>query len=307
VSTATEVAIVGLGRMGQAVAERLLEVGHRVTVWNRSPEPAARLVERGARVVGAPADVWLEAPVAITFLADDQAVEAVCLGPDGLLDRTLGGGSLLVEMSTISPDCSAKIAGGAAAAGVAYLRAPVSGNPVVVRAGNLGIIVSGDRRTFDEALPLLSAIGPKVFHVGGGEEARIVKLALNAMIAGTMGLLAEAILLCETLGLDRRQLLEVAAASAIGSPFVAYKTQPLIDRDYTATFSTVGMAKDLTLALDAAATALVALPVTALVAEQLHLAEALGMGHLDMLALLPLLQDGAGRPTDVPIGARSRR
>lgn len=305
-STATEVAIVGLGRMGQAVAERLLETGHRVTVWNRSSEPAARLEERGARVVGAPADVWLEAPVAITFLADDHAVEAVCFGPDGLLDRPSVGG-LLVEMSTISPNCSARIAGAAAAAGVEYLRAPVSGNPVVVRAGNLGIIVSGDRRTFEEALPLLSAIGPKVFHVGGGEEARIVKLALNAMIAGTMGLLAEAILLCEGLGLDRRQLLEVAGASAIGSPFIAYKTAPLIDRDYRATFSTVGMAKDLTLALDAAATALVRLPVTTLVAEQLHRAEDLGMGQLDMLALLPLLQDGSGRPTDVPIGARSRR
>jgi len=299
VTPRSEAALLGLGRMGQAVAERLLDSGHRLTVWNRSPEASARLSHRGARPVVAPGDVWSEAPIAITFLADDNAVEMVCLEPEGLLTAPHPG-RILVEMSTISAECSARIAARAIQSGVRYLRAPVSGNPSVVRAGNLSIIVSGDRRTYEDALPLLSAIGPKIFHVGETEEARIVKLALNAMIAGTMGLLAEAIVLSEAFGLDRRQFLEVVQGSAIGSPFVGYKMQPLIDRDYTATFSTTGMAKDLGLTLDAAATALVSLPVTALVSDQLRLAETLGLGELDMLTLLPVLQDRAGRPTDVP-------
>ena len=296
----SELTLVGLGRMGQAVAERLLDGGHHLTVWNRSPEPAARLSERGARTVAEAGDVWSEAPVAITFLADDRAVEAVCLAPGGLLDRARPG-CVLIEMSTISPECSARVAARAAEAGVGYLRAPVSGNPTVVRAGNLGIVVSGDRLTYEAALPILSSIGAKIFYVGETEEARIVKLALNTMIAGTMGLLAEAIVLCEAYALDRRQLLEVAAGSAIASPFITYKTQPLIDRDYTATFSTIGMAKDLGLALEAAATALVPLPVASILADQFRLAEKLGLGDLDMLALLPVLQDSARQPSDVPI------
>jgi 3-hydroxyisobutyrate dehydrogenase-like beta-hydroxyacid dehydrogenase len=299
----SNVALLGLGHMGQAVAERLLDSGHHLTVWNRSPEAAAALVDQGARVAATPAAVWSEAPVAITFLADDRAVEAVCLGPNGLLDGPRPG-CRLIEMSTISAECSARIAAQASRTGVGYLRAPVSGNPTVVRAGNLGIIVSGDRRSFERSQPLLSDIGPKIFHVGEAEEARIVKLALNAMIAGTMGLLAEAILLAETFGLDRRQFLEVAQGSAIASPFLAYKTQPLIDRDYTPTFSTSGMTKDLGLVLEAATTALCALPLTTLVADQFRRADALGLGSLDMLAVLPMLQDDAGRHTDVPFPAR---
>lgn len=296
----SQVALLGLGRMGQAVAERLLDAGHHLTVWNRSQEATARLAQRGARPVATPGDAWSEAPMVVTFLADDRAVEAVCLGSHGLLTKPHPG-RILIEMSTISTECSATIAAAAGRAGVRYLRAPVSGNPTVVRAGNLGIIVSGERRTYEEALPLLSAIGPKVFHVGEGEEARVLKLCLNAMIAGTMELLAEAILLAEAFGLDRRHLLEVAQGSAIGSPFVAYKTGPLIDRDYTATFSTALMAKDLGLVLDAADTALVTLPVTALLADQLRAAQDFGLGDLDMLALLPVLQDRSGQPTDVPI------
>jgi 3-hydroxyisobutyrate dehydrogenase-like beta-hydroxyacid dehydrogenase len=299
----SNVALLGLGHMGQAVAERLLDSGHDLTVWNRSPEAAAALADQGARVVATPAAVWAEAPVAITFLADDRAVEAVCLGRNGLLDGPRPG-CRLIEMSTISAECSARIAAQASRTGVGYLRAPVSGNPTVVRAGNLGIIVSGDRRTYERSHPLLSDIGPKIFHVGEAEEARIVKLALNAMIAGTMGLLAEGILLAETFGLDRRQFLEVAQGSAIASPFLAYKTQPLIDRDYTPTFSTTGMMKDLGLALEAATTALVSLPLTTLVADQFRRAAAAGLGSLDMLSVLPMLQDDAGRHTDVPLPAR---
>jgi len=299
----SNVALLGLGHMGQAVAERLLDRGHHLTVWNRSPEAAARLAADGARVAATPADVWSEAPVAITFLADDHAVKEVCLGRGGLLDGPPSG-CRLIEMSTISAECSARIAAQASRAGVGYLRAPVSGNPTVVRSGNLGIIVSGDRRTFERSRPLLSDIGPNIFHVGEAEEARIVKLAINAMIAGTMGLLAEAIVLAETFGLDRRQLLEVAQGSAIASPFLAYKTQPLIDRDYTPTFSTTGMTKDLDLALEAARTTLVSLPLTTLVADQFRRSAAAGLGPLDMLAVLPMLQDDAGRQSDVPLPAR---
>jgi len=294
-----DVAIVGLGRMGQALARRLLDQGHRVAVWNRSPGPAQELQAAGAEVLGDLAAAWANGRPVITFLADDAAVEAVCAD----LIATAPAGGLLIEMSTISQAASARVADAAQAAGVRYLRAPVSGNPTVITAGNLAIMVSGDRAAFDDAHELLTAIGPKVYYVGDAEQARVMKLALNAIIAGTTQLLAEAITLGETHGLDRADMLEVMAGSAVASPFIGYKTKALVDRDYTATFSTALLAKDLDLAIDAAGD--VPLPVTELVRRLTDETVAEGMGELDFLALLPHLQQLAGRPTDVPVPARS--
>jgi 3-hydroxyisobutyrate dehydrogenase-like beta-hydroxyacid dehydrogenase len=299
-----DVAIVGLGRMGRALAVRLLDQGHAVTVWNRSPGPAGELEALGARVADGLADAWTGADTAITFLADDGAVAAVCLGDDGLL-AAAPPDALLIEMSTISAGASARVADEAERRGARYLRAPVSGNPTVIAAGNLGIMVSGERAAFDDAHELLLAIGPKVYYVGDGEQARILKLALNAMIAGTMQLLAEAITLGEANGLDRADLLEVVAGSAIASPFVGYKTKALVERDYTATFSTALLKKDLDLAVAAAGAVDVPLPVTERVRGLTADACDDGLGELDFLALLAHLQHLAGRATDVPVAARS--
>jgi 3-hydroxyisobutyrate dehydrogenase-like beta-hydroxyacid dehydrogenase len=299
-----DVAVAGLGRMGRALAARLLDQGYEVTVWNRSPGPAEEIQGRGARAAVDLPSVWAPNRPVITFLADDDAVGAVCLGEGGLLASAPDGG-VLIEMSTISAPCSARIADAAAAAGVGYLRAPVSGNPGVITAGRLGIMVSGDRSLFDAARELLLAIGPQVHYVGDREQARIMKLALNAMIAGTTQLLAEAITLGEASGLDRADMLEVLAGSAIASPFIAYKTAPLVRRDYTATFSTALLAKDLGLALDAAAAANVPLPVTENVRSLTDAACAEALGDLDFTALLPHLQHLAGQPADVPVATES--
>ena len=179
-----------------------------------------------------------------------------------------------------------------------YLRAPVSGNPTVITAGNLGIMVSGDRAAFDAAHELLTAIGPKVYYVGDASrrayEARAERDHRRHHAA-----LAEAITLGEAHGLDRADMLEVMAGSAVASPFIGYKTKALVDRDYTATFSTALLAKDLGLAVDAAGD--VPLPVTELVRRLTDETVAEGLGDLDFLALLPHLQQLAGRPTDVPV------
>jgi 3-hydroxyisobutyrate dehydrogenase-like beta-hydroxyacid dehydrogenase len=297
-----DVAVVGLGRMGRALAVRLAGQGHQLTVWNRSPGPAEELAaEHGVAVAADLADTWAPGRTVVSFLADDAAVAGVCLGDDGLL-AAAPAGAMLVEMSTISTAASAEVAEAAARHGVRYLRAPVSGNPSVITAGNLGIIVSGARADFDAAHDLLGAIGPKVFYVGDGEQARVTKLALNAMIAGTVQLLAVAFTLAEASGLDRADLLKVVAGSAIGSPFIGYKTAALVDRDYTPTFSTALLAKDLGLALDAAGAAGVPMPVTEDVLHATREACGEGLGDLDFLALLPHLQRQAGRTPDVPVG-----
>jgi 3-hydroxyisobutyrate dehydrogenase-like beta-hydroxyacid dehydrogenase len=286
------VAVLGLGQMGVPIAERLEKAGHELSVWNRSAGPAAAFADRRVRVLGKPSEAWEHADVSITMLSDDAAVEAVTLGDDGLLSGEASGA--LVDMSTIGADSSARVAERCERSGVSFLRAPVSGNPSVVVAGNLGIIVSGPREAFDRLGDTLRDIGPNVFYVGAGEEARIVKLALNVMIGGTAQLLAEALVLSEKYGIDRAAVLEVIGGTAMGSPFVKYKTDALVADDYSSTFSASMIYKDLALALEAAHDAGTPLPVAAVTQQLVEGCIATGMGDADFTALLPRLRREAG-------------
>lgn len=301
------VAVLGLGHMGVPIAERLAQAGHELSVWNRSPEPLRPFAQRGVVCLEQPSGAWRHADVAITMLSDDDAVKAVLLGEDGVLSGDPPRAATLIDMSTISAPASAEIAQAADRHGTAYLRAPVSGNPSVVAAGNLGIIVSGPLASFERCRALLGDIGPNLFHVGDGEQARIVKLALNLMIGGTTQLLAEALVLAERNGLDRAKLLEVVAGSAIGSPYVNYKQRTLLSGDYSSTFTARLLHKDLSMALDAGHAASVPLPVTALVQQLVEACIAQGFGELDLAVLVPQLERSAGiersagvERTDVP-------
>ncbi len=295
-----EIAVAGLGRMGRALAARLVEQGASVTVWNRSAGPADELRAAGADVAGSVGALWGRAGVVMSFLADDRAVEAVCLGDGGLLASATPGG-VLVEMSTISPGTSARVGAEAERCGVAYLRCPVSGNPGVLRSGKLLLIVSGPRAAYEAARPALELVANNSHYVGGSDEARVVKLAVNAVLAATTELLAETVTLCEAAGIERSAYVGVLAASALGSPFVAYKRDALVDRQYDATFTTEMLAKDLHLALREASERGIPLPVTELVAELTDGACDGGLGGYDFLALLPFLQHRAGVATDLPV------
>jgi 3-hydroxyisobutyrate dehydrogenase-like beta-hydroxyacid dehydrogenase len=294
------VAVVGLGKMGEPIARRLLGAGHELTVFNRTPGRAAHLVEHGAREVSTARDVWATADICITMVADDRALRAVTQGEHGVLADAVAGRTL-IDMSTVSPTGSAQVAAAAADVGVVFLRAPVSGAPPVVEAGNLGVMVSGDRETFERLEPMLRDIGPNVFYLGAGDEARVMKLALNLIIAGTGELMAEALVLGEASGLDRSTMLEVMGASAIGSPFVKYKTPGLVADNYAALFTTTAMHKDLTLALEAGGAVDASLPATALVHGLLEDCISAGMADLDFMTLFPLRQREAGLEPAVTI------
>lgn len=287
------IAVLGLGRMGAAIADRLLLAGHELTVWNRSPAATEPFAARGVRVAARPADVWRHADVAITMLADGAALESVV---EGLIEG-LGDASeerVVIDMGTVGADTSARVAAALGERGVALLRAPVSGNPSVVAAGNLAIVVSGPRETFEALAPTLADIGPHLHHVGAGEQARVVKLALNLMLAGTTQLLAEALVLLEKEGVERAAALAVINGSAVGSPFVRYKSEALIADDYASTFTAELMRKDLELALAAGRAASVPLALTAATTQLFSGAIAQGMGQLDLIALLPRLRREAG-------------
>jgi 3-hydroxyisobutyrate dehydrogenase-like beta-hydroxyacid dehydrogenase len=279
--------------MGEPIARRLLEAGHALCVWNRTPGRTAGLAESGAQVVPAPCDAWQSAEVCVTMVLDDGALLDVAIGPGGVLAPGAEG-RVLVDMSTVSTAASRQVAEAAAAAGVGYLRAPVSGNPSVVEAGNLGIMVSGDQQVFARTEAMLRDVGPNVFYVGAGEEARVLKLALNLMIASNAQAIAEALVLGEAHGLDRATMLEVMGASAVGSPFVKYKTAALVKDDYAATFTGHAMWKDLSMALAAAHEAHAPLPVTAAIQQLVEGCIGAGWGDLDLMMLLPRLRREAG-------------
>ena len=170
-------------------------------------------------------------------------------------------------------------------------------------AGHLAILASGDAAAFAGARPVLEAIGPALLELGAGEEARVMKLALNLMLAGTTQLLAEALVMGEAHGLGRARMLEVIGGSVVGSPFVKYKAPPLVAEDYTSTFSAAMMHKDLRLVVECAGAAGVPVPVTAIVQQLVQACIGSGMGELDFSVLVPRLPargwsaTGAARPS----------
>ncbi|HEX6788157.1 MAG TPA: NAD(P)-dependent oxidoreductase [Gaiellaceae bacterium] len=285
------VGLIGLGHMGSAFAERLIAAGYSLLVFNRSLAKAEPLTVLGAEIAGSAESLAERSDVVLTSLSDDDALHSVA----STVAESARPGTVLVDMSTVSPGISADVALMARDGGIAYLRAPVSGNPSVVRAGNLSFIVSGPKDALERAEPVLLAIGPTIQYVGDGEQARIVKLAVNLVIGGLAQLMAEALVLGEASGVSRRELLEVMGGSAAGAPFVKYKTEPLLNDDYSATFTTSLMEKDIDLILDAADDAAVALPVARELKALLRTAVEAGYGDDDFMALYLNLRDTARR------------
>ncbi len=283
------VGLIGLGNMGSAFAERLLDGGYHLTVFNRSRAKADPLVDRGAAVAETAEELAAAVDVVLTSLSDDDALESVA----GTVVGAARPGTVLADASTVSPDASARVAALAERAGIEYLRAPVSGNPGVVRAGNVAFIVSGPPAALERAVPVLRAIGPVVHVVGDAEQARIVKLAINLVIAGLAQLIAEALVLGEASGVSRASLLETMGDSAAGAPFVRYKTEPLLRDDYSATFTTSLMEKDLDLVLDAARAVGTQLPLAAELKALVRSAIDAGYGDDDFMALFPHLRSAS--------------
>lgn len=281
--------LIGLGNMGTAFAERLLDARYDLLVHNRTRAKADALAARGATVADSPAELASSVDIVLTALSDDGALEAVAaeIVPAARQD------AVVVDLSTVSPDASARVAALAGGAKLAYVRAPVSGNPAVVRAGNLSFIVSGRSDAVARAEPVLLAIGPTIHVVGEAEEARVVKLAVNLVIGGLAQLMAEALVLAEASGVSRAALLETMGDSAAGAPFVRYKTEPLLRDDYSATFTTKLMEKDIGLVLAAADAAGVRLPLAEEIEPILRSAIEAGYGDDDFMALFPHLRSAS--------------
>lgn len=239
--------------MGSAMARALRTGGHDLVIWNRTLAAAETLAaELGGRAVERPSDVAAVADVAISMLADGPAVDAVYGGPDGLIAGARSG-TILVDSSTVPPAVLRAHEPAIRARGAGVLDAPVSGSVTLAEAGTLTLMVGGEPADLERARPVLAAIGGTIFHLGPLGSGAAMKLAVNTVIFGLNGAVAEALVLAEGAGIARGLAYDVLAASAAGAPFVGYKRAAFLDpEDTPVAFSVDLAAKDLRLIADLA-------------------------------------------------------
>ncbi|HEX9763409.1 MAG TPA: NAD(P)-dependent oxidoreductase [Acidimicrobiia bacterium] len=284
---------IGTGRMGYALAGRLLDAGVDLWVYNRTKSKAEPLAEKGAKVVESPADL-AGRDIVFTMVAGPADVMEVTVGEEGVLSKESRPG-IIVDSTTIDPRTSHELSAHAKELGTDVLAVPVSGNPKVVKSGKLTSVASGPRRAFDVARPYLECFGRKVTYVGEGDEARLVKICHNLMLGVVTQSMAEVTVLAEAAGVSRADFLEFLNDSVMGSMFTKYKTPAFVNLDYTPTFTWHLLRKDFELGLDTARELDVPLPTAALVHQIVVDGIGLGYGDQDFAALLTKLANGAGR------------
>ena len=288
-TTHPNVGFLGLGTMGTPMAIHLAKAGFPITVWNRTPAKVEPLLRLGAKAGKSPAHVAAEVDVVITMVSRPQDVEAVVLGPDGVIEG-LKPGTVLIDMSTVSPATSRKLAGAVTTKRAEFLDAPVVGSKGPATEGTLVMLVGGLPSTLERCRPILAAMGKTIIHAGGVGSGSILKLATNLMLAHLAAGFAEGLLLVERAELDPRRYLEVLEASTFRSPWYQTKGMGMIKRDFAAHFALKHMHKDLTLMGELAADIKAAIPVTHAVERLFAQAQAAGRSDLDYSAILAQLE-----------------
>jgi len=293
-----ELGYVGLGVMGSSVVRRLLAGGHRVTVWNRTREKAEPLLEAGAEWADSPRAVAERSEIVFAMVTNTAAVRAVAEGPDGIL-AGLRAGKIYVDMSTASPANTRALAERVAERGAQMLDAPVSGTSITVDQGKASLMVGGDDDAFERAKPVLEAIGPRVFHMGGNGTAVTMKIAINLSLAVQMLAFSEGVLLAEKTGISREAAVEAMLGSVIASPMVAYRGPLVLGHPDDVWFDCTMMQKDMNLALELGRELEVPLPTTAVTNEFLTAANGMGIGDKDFAVLFDVLASMSGVRTEV--------
>ncbi|MGH3399495.1 MAG: 2-hydroxy-3-oxopropionate reductase [Streptosporangiaceae bacterium] len=288
------VGFIGLGIMGAPMAANLVRAGFDVVGHNRSPARQEALVSAGGRAAASAAEAAGQADAVITMLPDSPDVQAVLLGQDGVF-ASARPGTLVIDMSTIRPDVARAVAAAGAERGLRVLDAPVSGGEAGAVAGTLSIMVGGRAEEFEAARPLLEAMGQTIAHVGPAGSGQTVKAANQLIVAGTIELVAEAIVFLEASGVPTGPALEVLAGGLAGNRILDRKAAGMVERQFTPGFRAELHDKDLGIVLATARSADVILPLGAAVGQLMGSLKAQGLGGLDHTALLRIVEQLSGR------------
>jgi 3-hydroxyisobutyrate dehydrogenase len=272
------VGFVGLGTMGSAMAANAARAGFEVAAWNRTPGRAGELADLGVSMAASPSAVAAASEIVVTIVSDTPDVEAVLFGPDGVAEGAAAG-SLVVDMSTISPSATRDYAGRLAQADVAMLDAPVSGGSEGAKKGTLSIFVGGEAADLERARPVLESLGTTITHVGPIGAGQAVKAVNQVILAGTYLGVAEGVVLALKSGLDVEQVVGALSGGAAQSWVLANRSGRMLENDYPLGFKVALHRKDLGIALSMARELGVSLPVSAL-CEAIE-AGLIGQGHAD--------------------------
>ncbi|HEX9921987.1 MAG TPA: NAD(P)-dependent oxidoreductase [Anaerolineae bacterium] len=287
------VGFIGLGIMGHGMAHNLLKAGFPLTVWNRTASKVDPLVKAGAQAGKDPADIAARSDVIVICVSDTPDVEAVILGEGGVLAGARAG-SLVVDCSTISPTVTQKLAKTLAEKQVAMLDAPISGGSEGAAQGTLSIMVGGDAKDFERALPVFEAMGKKITHVGTNGAGQTVKLVNQILVVGNALAMCEGLLFAQAGGVDLKKTLEAVSAGAAGSWMLSNRGPQIIRRDWRPGFTIDLQEKDVRLVLGAADDLGVPLPGTALIHQLYRTLQARDLGSEGNHALIKALENLAG-------------
>jgi 2-hydroxy-3-oxopropionate reductase len=295
------IGFIGLGIMGKPMASNLLAAGFSLTVYNRSPGAVDELVAQGAAPAGSPRDAAATSDVVITMLPDSPDVEAVVLGPEGVADG-IREGSLYIDMSTIAPATSRRVAAVLSDHGVDAVDAPVSGGEAAAQSGNLSIMAGGSEEALGRARPIFEVLGKATTHIGPAGAGQVAKAANQVVVALTIQAVAEALVLARKAGVDPARVREALLGGFAQSRILDLHGQRMLDGNYEPGFKLGLHRKDLAIALQLGREEHAPLFATAQAAELMDALLAQGEGDRDHSALATLYEQLAGVPEHVEAG-----
>jgi 3-hydroxyisobutyrate dehydrogenase len=288
-----KVAFIGMGTMGAAMAVNILKAGHAVTVHNRTREREEPVAKAGARRSASPQEAARNAEIIVTCVSDTPDAEAVILGANGVIHGAPTG-AIVVDMSTISPSATRRMAGELGKKGIRMLDAPVSGGSEGAQKGTLTIMVGGDAADVAKAMPVLSAMGKSITHIGPSGAGQFTKAINQVIIAGVYLAVAEGMTLGLKAGLDMEKVVQALAGGAAGSWVLNFRSANMIKNEYPLGFRVRLHRKDVAIAMEAARELGVFLPATALVEQIENGLISQGYGDEDMSAMARLIRKHSG-------------
>jgi 2-hydroxy-3-oxopropionate reductase len=288
------IAFIGLGIMGAPMAEHLVSAGYTVIGVNRSPGPVEKFVAAGGQGAQTVAEAVADADVIITMVPDSPDVEGLALGDDGIYANARQG-AIHLDMSSIRPDVSVRLAEAGRERGIRVLDAPVSGGEAGAIEAKLSIMVGGDEADFKEVQPILEAVGTTIVCVGPAGSGQTVKAANQLIVAGTIELVAEAIVFLEAYGVDTEAAIAVLAGGLAGNRILDRKGASMLAHKFEPGFRIDLHHKDMGIVTEAARAKGIAIPLGAVTAQLVGALRAQGHGGLDHSALLKIVEQLSGR------------
>jgi len=286
------ICFIGMGHMGSHMAQRLLEAGYQLAVYDRTPERAQEVAQQRATVARSPRELAAQCEVLMVCVTDDEAQQSVMFGQDGAL-AGVHGGSMIIDLSTVSPDASRRLYQAAKQQGVSMIDAAVSGSVPQVEQGSLVIFVGGEQETYQQCKPILDVLGKSSFYMGASGMGTTMKLVVNTLLGLGMQALAEAIVLGEKAGIEKRLLLDVLGQTTVLTPGQKSKLENVKREQYPNNFALSLMHKDFRLVLSEAYDLSVSMPATA-AAQQMYTAAMAKAMDEDFSIIIKFMEELAG-------------